>query len=221
MKKVLLVCLVLFLAVGLTSAGERKTASGDHALSFMINGLGDFGVRGPLVAHSNPNGSNGDVMGVAGKYFINNDMAIRAYLGFMMDKENRKATTGVDERDYKDTWFGVQPALLWYCTGEGPVTGYWGPMVMWGMYTNEQVTTPVAGSDYKDTYTVFGGGLVFGAEWWAWDMISFNAEYQLTYKSWSGDSQTQTTTGTATTDNNGVTSFGFSDWAVGINVFLR
>src|SRR5713101_2752065 len=44
MKKVLLVLFVLVVAVSLSTAGTPMTSQGSKALSFVINGLGDFGV---------------------------------------------------------------------------------------------------------------------------------------------------------------------------------
>lgn len=211
MKRLLLVVLVLLLAVGLSTAGERMTKQGTHSINFLINGLGDFGVSSFPVASVGA----GTLYGFGGSYFLQDDMAIRAGVAFNRWNQNTKGTTG--ETDNTEMGFGVSPALLWYCMGEGPVSAYWGPGAMFGMYSDETKFTPTSGTgtSTKQTWTGFGVGIVMGGQWWAWDQVAFNAEYMLSYSSYSSEVES----GGTTTDGPTVTEFGFSSWSVGLGLF--
>ncbi len=216
MKKLLLVCLVLLLAVGLTSAGERMTKQGTHSLNFLMNGLGNFGVMGSPAGTAN--GSY--IYGFGGSYFIQDDMAIRTGLAFNRWNENEKnvSVTG-DEQDQTWMTFGVMPALLWYCMSEGPVAGYWGPTALFGMSSYESEYTPPTGaaSTSKTTYTDFGFGVVVGAQWWAWQQVAFNAEYVLAYNT----SSSKFESGGTSTDGPTNSGFGIYSWSVGLGLFFN
>lgn len=213
MKRLLLVALVLLLAVGMTSAGERMTKAGTHSLNFMMNGLGSFGVTSSVAAWV----GGSSLYGFGGSYFMNDDMAIRAAIAFNRWNSNNKTTGG--ETDDTEMAFGLSPALLWYCMSEGPVAGYWGPMAMFGMVSDESKFTPTSGtgSSTKTTWTQFGFGAVVGAQWWAWQQVAFNAEYVLAYSSYSSEVES----GGTTVDGPTVTEFGIYSWSVGLGLFFN
>jgi hypothetical protein len=213
MKKLLLVGMITLLAFGLSYAGgERMTNQGTHSLNFLMNGLGTFGVSGF------PSGSsNGSWMyGFGGSYFVATDMAIRAGVAFNRWNENQTTTGG--ETDETFLQFGIAPALLWYCVGEGAVSGYWGPTVMFGMSSDENKFTPTSGtgSSSKQTYTDFGFGFVMGAQWWAWSQVAFNAEYVLAYNT----SSSKFESGGSSTDGPTETFIGIYSWSVGLALFF-
>jgi hypothetical protein len=211
MKRLLLVGLVLLLAVGLVSAGERMTKQGTYSLNFTFQGLGDFNV-GPSPAGWNQ-GQN--QYGFGGSYFLNDDMALRAGVAFSRSNTNAKYTGG--EVDDTEMGFGFYPALLWYCTGDGPVAAYWGPTVFFSQYSHEIANSPVLASDYKDTWTGFGAGIVMGAQWWAWDQVAFNAEYMVSYSSFTSKHES----GSTSTDNPSDTEFGIGQWSLGLGLFFN
>jgi hypothetical protein len=214
MKRLLLVGLVLLLVVGLASAGETK--QGTMSLNFLINGLGTFGVTGTTAGTAN----GGYLYGFGGSYYIQNDMALRLGLAFHTGTSSEKdyEVTG-DENKVTDMAFGIQPALLWYFMNEGPVSGYWGPTVLFGMSSHEVEYIPPAGASQtnKTSYTDFGAGLVMGAQWMAWEQVAFNAEYVLAYAT---ASSTHDISGTST-DGPTISGFGIYSWSVGVSLFLR
>lgn len=213
MKRLLLVAVILLVAVGVMNAGERMTKQGTWSLNFTMNGLGDFGVGGVPAASI----SGSTLYGFGGSYFLNDDMAIRAGIGFRNYNENSETTGG--ESDYTEMGFGISPAFLWYFGGEGPVAAYWGPALMFGMYSEEDEFTPTSGTgtSTSQNWTEFGAGVVMGAQWWAWDQVAFNAEYMLAYNSASSDVES----GGTTTDGPTVTTFGIGYWSVGLGVFFN
>jgi hypothetical protein len=219
MKRLLLVAMVLLLAVGMMNAGERMTKQGTWALNFTMNGLGDFGVHGyPASSITAPDGSVLTLYGLGASYFISDDMAIRAGLAFNNTNYNTKEE-GVGENDVTLMGFGINPALLWYFLGEGPVAAYWGPAVMFGSYSEKDEFTPTAGTGTSTTSSIteFGAGIVMGAQWWAWDQVAFNAEYMLSYNSATSSIES----GSTTTDGPSITSFGINQWSVGLGLFFN
>ena len=213
MKRLLLVCLVVLLAVGLTTAGERMTKQGTHSLNFLINGLGDFGVNGFPAAMV----AGGTMYGFGGSYFMNDDMAIRTGIAF--NRWNQNSTVPTGEFDDTEFGFGISPALLWYCLGEGAVSGYWGPTATFGMFSDESKFTPTTGTgtSTKQSWTQFAFGVVLGAQWWAWDQVAFNAEYVVAYSSASSEVES----GGTTVDGPTVTEFGIYEWSVGLGLFFN
>jgi len=214
MKRLFLVGMITLLAFGLTYAGgERMTKQGTHSLNFMMQGFGTFGVSG------SPAGTaNGSTMyGFGGSYFLNDDMALRAGVAFHRTNTNTKSTGG--ETDVTSMGFGIAPALLWYCMGEGSVSGYWGIQGMFGMSSNETKSTPTSGtgSSNKTTYTDFGVGAVIGAQWWAWSQVAFNAEYTLAFGTSSSKNEVS---GGTSVDGPTITRFGIDSWSVGLALFF-
>lgn len=207
MKKMLLVLFALVVLANLSFAGTPVTNQGERGLIFMINGLGDFGLQGLHVV--NVPGNN--LYGFGGKYYISNNTELRVALNF----NSRTITTKTPGGDIKDNWttIGIAPALLWHCPPAGPVSPYWGLMGEFGMskYTN----TPIApGVESSSSGTAFGLAGVLGAEWWAFDNVSFTAEYNVGVNAGS----TKSESGGVSTDGPSYLNFGISSWAVGLNV---
>src|ERR1051326_1097180 len=206
MKKVLLVLFVLVVAVSLSTAGTPNESQGSKALSFVINGLGNFGIT---------SASANSFAGFGGKYYISNDMELRGVLGFNMNTVQHKDGAGVDNGKDATTTFGIAPAILWHMSAAGAVSPYWG---FQGEFATSKLThTPQpTGTESSGTGTEIGLAGVLGAEWYAWDGISFNAEYQLGFN----NETTKSDAGGTSVDGPSVTNFGISSWAVGINVYL-
>lgn len=194
MKRVLLVSFLLVMFASLALSGTPVTKAGTHGLWFKMNGLGDFGVTG-VAPYT-----------FGGHYFIQDDMALRLGLGFNL---STSSDDGPPKYETTDMLFGVYPALLWYCVSSGPVSGYWGPMVAFQTQTYEEKVdgTTVTGS--KASYTAWGVGFVVGAHYWAMDMLSFNAEYSLSYLSSSGE--------IGGSDTPTFNDIGINSWGVGLN----
>jgi len=216
MKRVLFALFLVVISLNLTVAGTPMTDQGTKALSFAINGLGTFGV-GSLTGSSLYAGGTGPyyLIGAGGKYYLSKDMELRGVLTFNMNSEQDKDATGANTDKITTTGFGLSPALLWHMPPAGAVSPYWGAMVQFGYA--KKTDTPASGTETSGSGTTFGLGAVMGAEWFAWDGVSFNAEYQLTFNT---NSQSVVNGAGTTIDKTSYTNFGISSFGVGINVYL-
>ena len=209
MKAMLYTLLALVLMTSIVFAGTPMTSQGDKALTFSINGLGNFGVSGLSTASVS---GYGTLYGAGGKYFVSQDMAFRGVVSFNSNSTTTKTQAG--DNKSSTTSFGFAPGLEWHMAAAGAVSPYWGIMANFGMVKNTQ--TPAGGTETSQSGTVFGADLMMGAEWYAWDGVSFNAEYQLGFSTTS----TKANSGTGDVDGPSYTNFGIQSWAVGINVYL-
>mgnify|MGYP003340977723 CR=1 FL=1 len=204
MKKVLLVLFIMAFAANMMFAGTPMTNQGDKYLGFTMGGLGDFNLH-----------SAGPVNGVSARYFLSKDMSLRLGLGFSNSKS--EPTTGTFSKN-ESMSFGIAPALVWNMAPvAGSISPYWGVQAS---YINTKLTDTYRANGTKDELSVntFGAGVMMGAEWFAWDGISFNAEYSFTYNSASGDF---TPAGGTSQDLGTATSMGFNTSAqVGLNVYI-
>ena len=201
--------LALVLTTSIMFAGTPMTSSGDKALTFTINGLGTFGVNSvPAVSAA----GLGTLYGAGGKLFVSQDMAFRAVVSFNNNSTTVKTGQGDDKNS--TTSIGFAPGLEWHMAAAGAVSPYWGLMADFGWAKNTH--TPPTGSETSSSGTSFGAAAFMGAEWYAWDGVSFNAEYQLGFNTTS----TKSNSGTGDVDGPSYTNFGINSWAVGINVYL-
>lgn len=209
MKRMLSVLIALMLVASMTYAGTPMTAQGDRALSFLMEGFGDFGIHGLAAGSAGPY----SMYGFGGRYFISENTEIRAGVAF----NSRSTTTKTTSGDFKNnlTQIGLAPAILWHCPAAGAVSPYWGFEGQFG-WAKDTDTPPSPGVESSDSYTSFGLAGVLGAEWFPWDGVSFNAEYNLGFRSSTSKSES----GGTSVDGPTVTEIGIGSWAVGINVFL-
>lgn len=215
MNKMLVVLFVLVISASLTFAGTPMTNQGTKALSFQFTGLGSFGV-GDASTHSisTPLGT-ASIAGFGGKYYLSNDMELRGVLAFNMKTDQSKDGAGVDNGKTTTTDFGLAPALLWHMTASGSVSPYWGIGAEFA-WTKTTHTPQPTGNESSTSGTAFGAAGILGAEWWAWDNLSFNAEYQLAFTTASGKSDV----GGTSVDGPSTTNVGISSFWMGINVYL-
>jgi hypothetical protein len=96
----------------------------------------------------------------------------------------------------------------------GSISPYWGLEGQFGWLKN--TFKPAGGTESSNSGTVFGAGAFMGAEWWAFDGVSFNAEYNLSFTSGS----TKSEAAGVSTDGPSTTTVGISSWAVGLNVYM-
>jgi opacity protein-like surface antigen len=207
MKQLLLVLFIVVVAANLAFAGTPMTAKGDKSLGFWVNGLGDFDLSGVHAA--------GGLDGISFKYFLSQDMALRANAAFgTSTTKTPVGTTGDNENT--STGIALRPGLIWHCPPvAGAISPYWGIEGSFGWVKNS-FKPAGGGAESSNSGTVFGAGVLLGAEWWAWDGISFNAEYNLGFTSTS----TKSEAGGTSTDGPSMTAIGIDWWTVGLNVYL-
>lgn len=205
MKKLLLVLFIMAFAANMMFAGTPMTNQGDKQIGFIVNGLGSFGVSGV---------NSGFINGLGFNYFLSKDMALRANLGFGTTTTKTPAGTAGDNENTQ-TAIGVRPGLVWHCAPvAGSISPYWGIEGQFGWIKSS--FKPAGGTESSNSGTMFGAGVFMGGEWYAWDGISFNAEYNLSFMSTSTKSEAAGTS----TDGPSTTSIGISSWAVGLNIYM-
>lgn len=211
MKQLLLVLLVVAMAANMAFAGSPMTNQGDKALSFTLNGLGTFGLGS---AHN-----GGAVAGFGGKYFMSKDMALRGVLGFYNWSRTTKVTnpSGPGLADYKENEmsFGLTPGLEWHFMNGANVSPYWGLQATLGIASATD-TPPSPGVETKSSGTFFGAALFMGAEWYPWDGVSFNGEYQVGFTTSSSKNEAAG----VSTDGPSTTVISVYNLSVGVNIYL-
>ena len=182
-----------------------KTKAGNKAVLFTLGGLADLGAGQWSPAFAVPNSA-----GIGGKYYFSNNWAGRLGIGFGTSTSTTKNTAPTipagqsSESDVTNTSFTVTPGVLYTIAVTGPVNAYVGAQLLFvsGSTSNDGTAGNPFDSDSKieTSTTSFGGGLVFGVEWFPWETISFGAEYTIGYLSTSGD-QTTTVDGTSSSSD--------------------
>ncbi len=180
MKIILFIILANILIVNnLLSADRVKSATDNQALLFELDGLDKLG-------------ANAFSGGIGYKYFIAKDLAFRLSLGYTKINElETKLEAGTSYSLNKSTvGLNISPSLLYNFAKNNTTTGYIG---VGGYYKKSNNN-----SDYLDNSKVnqineaiesYGAGLIIGAEWFAWDNVSFSMEYNLKYSNSSGNKQ--------------------------------
>jgi len=198
-----LVVLVLCVAVQLSMAEDSKpmTKVGDKALLFTLGGLGNL--------------SAGNYQGGLGfQYYFANKLALRAALGFTMSDVTVKdnvvppATPGPDQKT-STMGFPIAVGIRYNLAQSNAVVAYTGGQVSFST-TSTTVDNPnhsTTTTKNKTTSTVFGVGVFFGVEWFAWNNISIGGEYQLGFSSTSGKTEVTTNGTTSSFDAPSTTNF--------------
>jgi opacity protein-like surface antigen len=224
MKK-LFFCMLICLAVtGIAKAQDTKpkTQSGNKALLFSISGLGTFGITG-AESGSVPFTTLGfdtiftglrlqqPIYGIGMKFYLADNLALRAGVGFASSTQSTPRTNDTTGKtdDVTDVILGLSPALEIHLVNAGPVTAYTGAFVNFStrVNTSGDESDTLVGTTTK-TYTSFGGGAMFGVEYFPWSAVSLGAEYRLGVTSTS-----------SSTDRKGVSKDGPSYLDIGIGAF--
>ncbi len=167
---------VLFVAT-LALAGEDvtpKTKAGDQALLFSFSGLSELG-------------ANSYMGGLGGKYYFQDDMALRLGLGFGFSGSTTKGTDGAPDYTNNTMNFSINPALIYNLKTTGAVDVFVGGAVGFSWYGNTLENPPSSSySKVVTTTTNFSVGGLVGFEWFPWENISLGAEYGLNLKFGSG-----------------------------------
>jgi hypothetical protein len=210
MKRIMLTLLAVSVLCANVFASDTKpmTKQGDTALLFTLGGLSNLAA--------------GNFQGGLGlKYFILRNVAIRLGLGFSSSSEKFKnpavgplPPTVLGESKYTATTFSIAPGVVYDFATSGSVVAYVGGQVYFATTSREQDGTTsgnipnpnpsyTSGQKIKISTTDIGVGALVGVEWFAWDNISFGAEYGFGFLTNSG--KTEVTAGNTTTSTDSPT----------------
>ena len=157
MKKVVFILTAVLVLVNFALAGDDAkpmTKMGDRAWMFTLSGLSALGA--------------GNYWGgVGGKYYFQDDMALRAGVGFSTTNNPDPATDPTD--------WNIAAGVQYNYATNNAVTAYVGGMV--GYWSQDKHALSSA------NWTSFSLAGLAGVEWFPWNNIGFQAEYQLGFMS--------------------------------------
>ncbi len=145
--------------------------TGDQALLFNLKGL-------ELLTAGNFDG------GLGYQYYFANHWAFRFGIGLDYNRHTADKPEGFEKDSVlTDFTFSLTPAIRYNVATTSNVEAYIGLFGLIGLRTINTEGINYLDTNIKTEETSFGGGLIFGAEWFAWRNVSISAEYQLLYKS--------------------------------------
>ena len=192
------------LCAAAASADEPKVnpiEAGDGALMFNYGGL----------FNSTP--SNLDQVGVGGRYFISDTMAVRAALGInylSKENENKDSNGNTTTSDNSSNDLGLEGGVEMTMFSSPTVTIYMGGLLQAVLGSND----PGTGGD-EVTHQKFGLMGLLGATYFFTEYVSVGAEYRLGFVrdvEETKKSDNSTTTVTDTTFGTGSAGFHLSFW---------
>ena len=193
-----------------------STKSGSAAWVFSFGGLGTMSMGSMPVANiTRGDGSTIPVAGVGYKYYLSDDMALRATLAFGTtssgDEDPTKSSTG----KISTTNYGIGVGVEMHTRAVYSTSPYFGAQIAFGSASTDTKKTPSGGSttETKSSGSSFGIGVLAGFDWYFTRGLAVGAEYMLGFSSGSSS----VTSGSTTTDLPSSTSIGISN---GGNVHL-
>ena len=211
------IALLLCCAAARAQENTPRTAEGDRALLFSINGFGDFGVRGSIAGTAGSGfggdsalGSGVPIYGVGGKLFIAPRLAVRLALGLGLSSQ---AEDSGGSGGASSSAFALSPAIELHLVQAGSITSYVGGFLSYARRTSGSGSE---GTEFSSASSSIGLGAMLGVEFFAWSRMSFGAEYQLGVRF---NSSSSTSAGN-TSARPGTTDIGIATVAVRLGVYL-
>ncbi|MFI5264019.1 MAG: hypothetical protein ACHQM6_05855, partial [Candidatus Kapaibacterium sp.] len=208
--------LSVLLVVGFTSVSfaqddanmaHPNTKAGSAAWMFSFGGLSTLGLNSFAI---NNNFTSGGVAAAGWKYYLSDDMALRALLGFTTGSSGADTLPGGHN---SATAFGIGVGIELHTHAVYSTSPYFGAQVSFGMGSNDQ--TFKAGTETKTSGSSFGIGVLAGFDWYFTKGIAVGGEYMLGFSSASSSTTITPNGGSAkTVDNPSSTSIGISSASV-------
>jgi hypothetical protein len=223
-------CATLLVVVGLVGQSRAQdndnvirpnTKAGSAGWVFSFGGLGTFGltqmpIGGSLTLPSGSSSSSVGVFGAGYKYYLSDDMALRAILGFNTSSSGDEAKGGKSS----NTSYGIAAGIEMHTHAVYSTSPYFGAQISFAGASNDFKSTPSGGqtSENKNSGTALGIEVLAGFDWYFTRGIAVGGEYTLGFSTMSG-SNTTTSAGTSTTtDAPSSTNIGISNGNVHIIV---
>lgn len=223
----LLVALVLVGFVASASMAQEteniirpSTKSGSAAMYFSFGGMGTLGMQGvqfnPLL-FPGENTSRGQLVYGAGmKYYLADELALRAIVGFSTSSEGDADLTKAPNGKTSTTQFGIGAGIEMHTNAVYSISPYFGAQVAFASAsqtnTKDQVAIPKAKSNILATTTTetklsasgFALEVLAGFDWYVFRGIAVGGEYGLGFSTASASS----TSAGKTTDVPSTTNIG-------------
>jgi opacity protein-like surface antigen len=151
----------------------------------------------PIVTVNQGGTSTIGVVGAGYKYYLSDDMALRAMLGFSTSSDGDEAKTGGKTTN---TNYGIAVGVEMHTHAVYSTSPYFGAQLGFGgaSYDNKTTQGSVT-SETKNSGTTFGIGVLAGFDWYFTHGLAVGAEYMLGFQSMSASKTTTDATGTSTT----------------------
>jgi outer membrane protein W len=189
-----------------------NTKAGSAAWMFEIAGLGSFGLSGFTIANN-----FGGIPAAGWKYYISDDMALRALLGFSTASSG--ADTIAPNFHNSSTVFGIAVGIELHTHAVYSTSPYFGAQVSFGTGSNDQ--TIKNGTETKTSGSSLGIGVLVGFDWYFTKGIAIGGEYMFGFSTASGSTTTTPNAGSAkTVDSPSSTNIGISSGNVHLIVHL-
>jgi hypothetical protein len=167
------------------------TKSGSAAWMFTVSGLDPFGMSGMEVgSFQNPEETgtqdNFIVVGAGGKWFIADDLAIRALLGFTNSSEGDADVTKFSQGKTTTTIFGIAGGIEMHTHPVYSTSPYFGGQVSLAFGgDNNTRTEDGTTTESKSSGTAIGVGVFAGFDWYFTNAIAIGGEYMFGFNSTS------------------------------------
>ncbi len=193
-----------------------NTKAGSAAWVFNFGGLSSLGLfQIPITGFNvagNETGTNlsTSVYGAGWKYYLSDDLAIRAILGFNTNSSGNADSAGGKN---SNTAFGIAAGIEMHTHAVYSTSPYFGAQISYAMANVDRNVTAL-GED-KTSATFLGIGVLAGFDWYFTRGIAVGGEYMLGFSTASSSTVVTPKTGSATThDNPSATNIGISSGSV-------
>lgn len=190
-----------------------STKAGSAAWVFQFGGLATMGMGAVSITTAN----NTAVVGAGYKYYLSDDMALRAMLGFSTTTSGDEATVAGSTTN---TNYGIAAGIELHTHAVYSTSPYFGAQISFGgaSSTNKSSSTAAPNSESKSSGTTFGIAALAGFDWYFTHGLAVGAEYMLGFSSMSSSTSNTPRGGSSTTtDNPSVSAIGITN---GGNVHL-
>lgn len=226
MKRILSMLMIIVVTAGLVRAEEGKpmTNAGNTAALFSFSGLAFFGIGGlfnvgwptqyPTGGFGQASGGGGNtpmalvanttlVPGIGLRYYLANNMALRAGIGFgSVGTTTKNGDPTLSDNTTSASLLGIQALLEVHLNGFGSLSPYLGGGVGFQSASvgGKTYFGTNSSSETKTSATTINIGAMAGFEWFVMNRVSLGAEYQLQVSLLSGSSTVTSSNGSTSTE---------------------